>query len=499
MKLIILSLLIPFYLIGQTQIGQTITGEAILDRCGRSLQLSADGNVLAVSSPGADPMGLSRAGEVRLFKNESGTWTQIGATLNGVARSNNFGMSLSLSSDGNIVAIGANRFGEDDNNPPLGRGRVAVYQNVNNNWVQIGDDIEGVGRLDRFGYSVSLSGDGKTFAAGALANANTGGRLAGHVRIFTNIGGVWTQVGQDINGENSDDFLGSSVTLSDDGSRVVIGVPGSDAFNEEAGEIKVYENQSGNWVQLGESILGVNKQGQQLGNFDTSTSLSKDGNILAVGSPFSDAGIFSSGGEVKIYTLTNNEWVQLGNTIAGRNEFELIGQSVSLSSDGSLLAVGAPGGSDVIINGGTTRVFQNNSGSWEQVGVDIIGTSQNGNSGISVQMAKDTNIIAVGAPGDALNGAESGSVKVYGFSVLSNQNNPLLHEFEIFPNPASSIVNIKLDEKTTLLKTKIYNAIGQLINTGNQTVINTSELSNGLYFIEIITNKGTATKKVIIN
>jgi hypothetical protein len=55
---------------------------------------------------------------------------------------------------------------------------------------------------DYSGYSVSLSSDGNTVAIGALYNDGNGSN-SGHVYIYENNGGSWTQVGQDIDGEAS--------------------------------------------------------------------------------------------------------------------------------------------------------------------------------------------------------------------------------------------------------------------------------------------------------
>ena len=50
-------------------------------------------------------------------------------------------------------------------------------------WIQVGDDINGVAAGDRSGFSVSLSSDGKFVAVGAPLNDDTGAD-AGHARVF---------------------------------------------------------------------------------------------------------------------------------------------------------------------------------------------------------------------------------------------------------------------------------------------------------------------------
>ena len=70
---------------------------------------------------------------------------------------------MSLSSDGTTVAIGA--YQNDDGGSDSGH--VRVYGYFSEGWVQRGDDIAGEKSYDRSGVSVSLSSDGRTVAIGA--------------------------------------------------------------------------------------------------------------------------------------------------------------------------------------------------------------------------------------------------------------------------------------------------------------------------------------------
>ena len=91
-------------------------------------------------------------------------------------------------------------------------------------WTQLGQDIDGESSYDRSGNSVSISADGNTVAIGARLNDGNG-TYSGHVRIFENSGGYWTQIGQDIDGEATSDRSGTSVSISADGNTVAIGAP----------------------------------------------------------------------------------------------------------------------------------------------------------------------------------------------------------------------------------------------------------------------------------
>ena len=105
---------------------------------------------------------------------------QIGVDIDGEAAGDESGYCLSLSSDGSRVAIGA-RY---NNGAGTGAGHVRIYEYSAGSWTQLGVDIDGEAASDESGFSVSLSSDGSIVAIGARKNAATGG-YAGHVRVYS--------------------------------------------------------------------------------------------------------------------------------------------------------------------------------------------------------------------------------------------------------------------------------------------------------------------------
>ncbi|QLK33693.1 leucine-rich repeat domain-containing protein [Flavobacterium psychrophilum] len=83
-------------------------------------------------------------------------------------------------------------------------------------------------------------------------------------------------------------------------------------------------------------------------------------------------------------------------------------------------------------------------------------------------------------------------------NLLSNHSFAIESALKIYPNPASEILNIALQEGLQLEKVNFYNTLGQLIKTTNHSEINVSSFAKGNYFVEIITNQGKATKTIII-
>jgi hypothetical protein len=107
-------------------------------------------------------------------------------------------------------------------------------------WVQKGSDIDGEAASDQSGWSVSLSDDGNTVAIGAYGNDGNGSD-SGHVRVFTWNGSAWVQKGSDIDGEAAGDQSGSPVSLSGDGGIVAIGAYLNDGINgADSGHVRVF-------------------------------------------------------------------------------------------------------------------------------------------------------------------------------------------------------------------------------------------------------------------
>ena len=84
-----------------------------------------------------------------------------------------------MSSDGSIVAIGAYL----NDGAGTDAGHVRVYEYSGSSWSQKGGDIDGEAANDQSGYSVSLSSDGSIVAIGAYLNDGAGNG-AGHVRVY---------------------------------------------------------------------------------------------------------------------------------------------------------------------------------------------------------------------------------------------------------------------------------------------------------------------------
>jgi hypothetical protein len=66
----------------------------------------------------------------------------------------------------------------------------------------------------------------------------------------------------------------------------------------------------------------------------------------------------------------------------------------------------------------------------------------------------------------------------------------------IYPNPVKSILNIKTDDKIKTVE--LYDEIGRKVkNLSKSNVINLENLSKGIYYLKIQTEKSSSVEKII--
>ncbi len=401
-------LILPVFGFSQfTQLGGDIDGEAFGDQSGYSVSLSSDGNRVAVGAQLNDGNGTS-SGHVRVYQLTNGSWLQLGADINGESAVDLSGWSVSLSADGNRVAIGAYL---NDGGGILNSGHVRIYEFSNGAWIQLGVDIDGRSVEEQSGYSVGLSADGNRVVLGAyLSDGN--GVNSGSARVFEFANGDWVQLGNEIVGEHTIDQAGWSVSISDNGNRVAVGSRLNDDGGPNAGHVRIFEFNSNDWIQLGSDIDGEAPEDL----FGHSVSLNADGTRVAVGGYENDGNGIASG-HTRIYEFVNTNWQQIGADIDGEAAIDRSGWSVSLNDIGNRVAIGAYLNDGSAVNSGHTRLYELNNGNWQQLDEDIDGEASFDNqSGWSVSLDGSGNRVAIGAYLNDGTATNSGSVEVFELS-----------------------------------------------------------------------------------
>ena len=220
----------------------------------------------------------------------------------------------------------------------------------------MGDDNEGEKAGDGSGTFIALSSTGAVLAIGVLRNRHGG--HAGPVRVYINTGGAWEQRGGDLDGSSAVDWFGSSVALSADGTIGAVGARLADGANgADSGQVYVSQWISNTWQPMGSTLDGAGPGDE----FGFSLALSDDGTILAVRAWGNDAG-GRTAGHVRV---SGTDWNQRGNDFNGSSPGDRFGNSVSLSSDGPVLACGG----DQRGNGGPgyVRCYRCSGSAWQQL------------------------------------------------------------------------------------------------------------------------------------
>jgi flagellin-like hook-associated protein FlgL len=214
-----------------------------------------------------------------------------------------------------------------------------------------------------------LSGDGNTIVFGAYNN-NDGGVRAGHARVFRWDGENWNQIGLDIDGQ-AGDISGENTSISRDGNTIAIGARLNGGNGDYSGAVRVFRWGENSWSQLGQDI-----QGEAVGDqFGSDVSLSSDGNFLAAGAFLND-GNGNDSGHARVFAWDGNEWNQVGQDIDGEAVDDKSGNRVRLSSDGSVIAVSAADNDGKGFRAGHVRIFENDSiSSWRDSSMQSNGVS----------------------------------------------------------------------------------------------------------------------------
>ena len=328
--------------------------------------------------------------------------TQRGSDVDGTGADDGFGTSVDISSSGSVIAIAApysDNVGSED-------GVVHIYVSSASTLTELGSGIVGDGG-DVSGEGIALSGDGTRIAIGSrYYNGN-----AGRVRVYEWNGTAWLQMGSGIGGESAGDYSGGELDISDDGSRVVIGAPNNSASASRAGQVRVFEWNGWSWGQVGVDIDGAATDD----NLGSAVSISADGATIAVGS----SGASSSGGRVGIYTWTGSSWTLRGSNILAEASGDYSGDAVSLSADGTFVAIGAPYNAGSATESGQVRVFEWTGTAWSQVGSDIDGDALGDYAGTSVAIAASGMRVAFGAPYNHSGSTQPGQARVYDWNGTS--------------------------------------------------------------------------------
>jgi len=453
-------------------------GGSLPGHIGNALAVSGDGNTIAVGAPhessaargingNQDDDSLYNSGAVYVYVRRGDAWTQQAyLKASNAGQSDQFGLSLSLSRDGNTLAVaapweasaatGVNGIQQDDSIPQAGA--VYVFTRAGSTWSQhsyikasntgrkgVGDDVEG----DQFGFSISISGDGNTLAVGAVGEDSNAAGIdgvqtddsaagSGAVYVFTKTGNTWAQQAY-LKSSNSEaaDLFGYGVGLSDDGNALAVagydedgsgkGInPPNDNSGNGTGAIYAFDRRAGAWRQTGYFKGSRSQRNDALGY---AVAISGDGNTIAAGTGEEsclNGGINPAGcdvdtfppqlaagsvGAAYVWGRRGDSWVEQAFIKASNPDLEdWFSVRLALSRDGSRLFVGAAMEDSAAkgINGaqdddsaedsGAAYLYERSGTTWRQLAyIKASNTEAYDEFGSSVAISGDGRTILAGA------------------------------------------------------------------------------------------------------
>lgn len=387
---------------------------------GVPLAMSRDGLTLAVAdttessdSSGVDamqtgPEGPASGGAVWVFRWVDGRWV-----LDAFIKAFNpgpgdfYGFALALSDDGTTLAVGAPRedttgFGVDpeaddppvlvDNQSEFDTGAVYVYRRRDSGWAREAfiKPQDNAFRINSFGLSLTMSGDGSTLGVGAAAPG---------IQIHVREGTTWRYVDSvDASILEFGSVALSAARFNGDGDVLAVGHPWDDTNGAgvnpmptnvlpASGAARVFRRVGDSWQQ--EAYIKAPSPGAA-NAFGTAVSLSTDGTVLAVlapGEAGSGSGVnpepdqtdgFGNSGAAYIYRYADGVWAFEAYIKALPNDprtTRSLLETLDLSGDGRVLALGAPadssglGGlhrdpSGELRRSGAVLLFRRDAGGW---------------------------------------------------------------------------------------------------------------------------------------
>ena len=258
---------------------------------------------------------------------------------------------------------------------------------------------------DLFGIAIDLTADGSRLVVGARSKTVNGVTAAGQVYVYTRSGTSWVLESTISAGDKAaSDFFGSSVSITADGSRVAVG-----AYNKtisaltQAGQVYIYSRSGNNWV-LESTLTASDKATSDA--YGQAVSISADGSRLAVGAVYKDVSSIVDAGQVYIYTRSGTVWTEeqklsASDKVTGDN----FGGWCSLSANGDKAAISSHGrDSGGLANSGAVYIFTRSGTVWTQEQILTASDKVTGDGfGLGVTFDSSGTRLAIAATGRTIN------------------------------------------------------------------------------------------------
>ena len=327
-----------------------------------SVAISSDGSRVAVGAIGISLGDYVNLGSVYVFLKTSTGWIQeVRLTSGKIKERDIFGNSVSISANGSTIVVGACNYDESLSDS----GAAYIFLRTGTTWTQEAVLVPNDGKGgDYFGNSVAVSADGSRVVIGAMRADLGNTPNTGAVYIFSRSVRVWSQEAKLLASDRAVyDYFGRSVSITSDGSRVVIGTPDRNGGVSSSGAAYIFLRTNTTWTQEAK-LLASDRAAND--NFGYSVAITSDGSRVVVGAHYSDPSGTTNAGAAYIFLRTDTTWTQEAKlTAPDKKAYIFFGNSVSISSDGARVVIGAdcdsPGD---IIQAGAVYIFDRIGTTW---------------------------------------------------------------------------------------------------------------------------------------
>jgi len=326
-------------------------------------------------------------------------WTEQKVTASNGMPHDAFGQAIAIS--GSTALIGA----VDVNN---WEGAIYVFSQDAGVWTEgqefMADD--GVpGDQATFGTAIMI--DGTTAVIGALGATVNGHANQGAAYVFTESGGVWSQVAKIVADDgDANNYFGQTAAIS--GPNIVVGAYGASVGgNVLQGAAYVFTNVGGTWTFAHKLVADDGVGGEFFGH-----AVAMSGTRALVGAPYTSVDGTPARGAVYVYDGSTSDWTQTGKVVANAgNAGDGFGYSLAASATTMVVGAGA-----VNAGQGAAYVFDDDHGSWTQ-NIELFADDGAAGEDFGYAVAVLDGTIIVGADRATVNGnSQQGAAYIFAAS-----------------------------------------------------------------------------------
>jgi hypothetical protein len=205
--------------------------------------VNIDGDTIVVGASG----NVSQAGAAYVFDHNGVSWEYKQTLTNpGGSGGDKFGRAVCIDAD--VIVVGSEeRFLVGAGDPNYKRGSVCVFRESGGTWSLEQKILDpNTGSNDKFGYSVSVSGD--TFVAGSYKHDYGANAIAGAALVYKWNGSSWLKEAT-LYSPNADTSYAFGNSVAIQGNRLLVGEMYYDGNASNCGAAFLFEKHGGSWSQ----------------------------------------------------------------------------------------------------------------------------------------------------------------------------------------------------------------------------------------------------------